>query len=111
MISKEILESVECAVPHECPKKTNSSDNCVYCEIDFSFIADDPVLLQCQHHVCRQCKDKVANRKCKICDKVMNVTDRSFKTTELLIQANLRDLFKSLKIKFSKAIKLYLSNI
>jgi hypothetical protein len=69
MLNQELRELIECAVPHKCPKEKDASNKCIQCEIGYSFIACEPILLQCGHHVCKECTEKLKKEalKCKIC--------------------------------------------
>jgi len=107
MISQEILESIECVVPHKCSKKLDASKSCIFCEIDYHFIAKEPVLLECQHNVCKDCKGNAQNEKCKLCNEFIKLTHMGVKSTEILIQLNLKELFEILKIKFNEATKMF----
>jgi hypothetical protein len=110
MIPKEILESIECVVPHQCPKKDDSSKTCIYCQINYTFIAHEPILLECQHHVCAECKDLAQNMNCKNCNEQIKATSMKSKMAELFIQSNLIDLFDLLKSKFNESLTAFNSN-
>lgn len=104
MLSKKLIESIECAMPHECPKKMNSSNSCIYCEVGYSFIVKEPLLLECEHNICKECKDHVENKNCKICSKKIEVLNMKNRSTQLLIESNLTKLFENLKDKFNTTL-------
>ena len=108
MVSKEIIESIECAAPHECPNRTSSSKTCIYCELDYAFISKEPVLLECQHHICLECLEKARGMKCKNCDAQIKVIMTKSKVTELMIESNLKELFEDLKSKFTQVHGAYI---
>ena len=109
MISREIIESIECAAPHECTNKSESLKTCIYCEIDYHFISKEPVLLGCQHHICLECLEKARGMKCKKCNAQIKVIITKNKVTELMIESNFATLFEDLKSKFTQAHAVYTS--
>ena len=109
MISRDIIESIECAAPHECQNKIESSKTCIYCEIDYHFISKWPVLLECQHHICLECVEKAEGMKCKKCNDQIKVILTKNRITELMIESNLKDFYGDLKSKFSQAHVAYTS--
>lgn len=111
MISSEILEYIECAIPHNCPKKINSnlSTKCAHCDIDYKFIAKQPVILQCDHQICLDCENKAqrSSLKCKICESMSkNSPIRSSgaknKLLEKTLNEHLGEFYAELKSKFQK---------
>jgi hypothetical protein len=63
MLNQTVYSSIECAIAHQCAKDEDNSNKCAQCEIGYSFIACEPILLQCGHHVCKECTEKVKKRK------------------------------------------------
>jgi len=111
MNPKEIIKSIQCAAPHECPNETSSpqSKACIYCDINYSFISKEPVLLECQHHICHGCVDKAKGLNCKICNTKIKMQSSKNRIVELVIESNLKDLFGDLKSKFTQAHVIYKS--
>ena len=70
MLNQRILNNIECAIPHKCAKDNNESKRCAQCDIGYLFIACEPILLQCGHHICKSCEHEAKNGslKCKICE-------------------------------------------
>jgi hypothetical protein len=56
------LDTLECFRKHECNERTG----CANCDIDFSHILVNPVILSCKHLVCRRCTKGAQNVFCKI---------------------------------------------
>ena len=115
MLNQEILSHIECAVPHKCPKEKDASKKCAQCEIGYSFIACDPILLQCGHHVCKECTNKVneMSSKCKICSAELKMLANNVhnSSSAFIIQMNLPLLGQQLRDKFQKTLSIFESKI
>lgn len=109
MLSNNVLSSIECAISHTCLKGSNPSDKCVQCEIGYSFIADEPRVLECGHHICKECiaKTESGNINCKICSKIAKYYGANGVAADSLFQLFQNDLAKELRDKFEATIKLY----
>ena len=94
-----------------CPNKSESSKTCIYCQIDYSFISKEPVLLECQHYFCLECVENAKGMNCTKCNAQIKVILTKNKVTELIIESNVEELFKDLKSKFSLAHDAYTSKI
>lgn len=104
MISPDLLQCIECSIPHKCAKSYDPSISCAQCVIHYSFIACEPVALECGHHICRQCKDKtqISSIICKTCNEYKRLSISTGKAAEFLIKTNLKDLTKVLFDKYSQ---------
>ena len=91
-MDKSLYDCVECAVPHKCEKEKSSSKKCAQCEIDYNFIACEPISLKCGHYICKECTEKVESRsyKCKICSSEMVNTNASGTASEFLVNSSLK---------------------
>jgi hypothetical protein len=109
MLNQSVLNIIECAIPHSCAKLKDESKRCAQCEISRSFIACEPVLLKCGHHICQSCENKAKNGslKCKICGLEIKSIDVKNNSAESLIEFLIDDLTKDLKDKYKKAFNLY----
>lgn len=108
MICQEILACLECAIPHECFKESSQSSRCAQCDIGYSFIANEPILLECGHHVCKACKPKIENGSlnCRFCTKRAKTTNVKEAASDLF-EALEGELVKELSNKFEATINLY----
>ena len=108
MLSQQIYSNIECAIEHKCAKKEDNSNKCAYCEIGYSFVACEPILLQCTHHVCKECSEKVekGSLKCKFCSDEMKTNVHNF-TCEAMIQLCLTNLSQNLREKYVEALNLF----
>ena len=113
MLNEQILKSIECAIAHKCLKDTDKSKRCAHCEVGHSFIACEPIKLECGHHVCKQCDKQIENGslKCKFCDKGVKLIGGSGIAADNLFQLFANDLTKELRDKYSTAIDLYNGNL
>lgn len=110
MLSVEILKCVECAIPHDCIKEIDPSKRCIQCEINYSFIALEPITLKCGHHICKECRaklDRNSSFKCKICSSQISINDGVGTASEVLIQTFMKDLTRELKEKYVRTLNLY----
>jgi hypothetical protein len=109
MISSDILNSIECAIPHECSKLVDESLECGYCKVGYSFIVCEPIVLECGYHICKECIAKTENRNLKfqICSKEIKCTNGAGTAAETLVKVFSKDLAKELKEKFLKGIHVY----
>jgi len=109
MINEQILQSIQCAIPHKCVAESNK---CAQCDIGYCFISCEPTTLQCGHQICSECKVKCRKRKlkCKICAIEMKSLDVISLPAEVWIQYTINDLTVELKEKYAKALKIYHSN-
>lgn len=105
MLSPEILECIECVVPHNCTQDIS----CATCLIDYKFIACKPIMTECGHHVCEECVKKTnsANLKCKTCKSPIKSIGKLNKATELTVKAYLNELSKTLNDKFKSSLSLF----
>jgi hypothetical protein len=113
MLNQKLYSHIECAVPHKCSKDAHKK--CIQCEIGYSFIACDPILLQCGHHVCKECTDKVneASLTCRICSAELKRlgNDVQNSSSGFIIQMNLPLLGQQLRDKFQNALSIFESII
>ena len=58
MLSADILNTIECAVPHICAKELKESNHCAHCQIGYEFIVTEPKSLRCGHNICSECEAK-----------------------------------------------------
>jgi len=111
MLNKELYSHFECAVPHKCPRETDASKKCIQCEIGYSFVACEPILLQCGHHVCKECTEKVkkGSLKCKICsaELIRLGNDVQNSSSAFIIQMNLPLLAQQLREKFKNTLSIF----
>ena len=109
MMPSDVLKSIECAIPHECTKLIDESLKCGYCEIGYSFIVHEPIVLQCGHHICKECieKTQTGGLICTICSNEIKCSDGAGTAAETLILLFSKDLAKELKEKFLKGVDLY----
>ena len=108
MLNQEILQSIECAIAHTCPKDADGSKRCAQCEIGYSFIAYEPKTLNCGHVICAECKNETEQcLRCKICDKSVKLIAGKGFAAASLFQVLSNDLAKELKDKYAAAIHLY----
>ena len=111
MVNKQILQSIEGAIAHKCPKDEHQAIKCAHCEIGYSFIACKPVVLDCGHQVCKECDKSIENGcnflTCKFCAKKIKTTGGQCIAADSLFQAFSNHLAKELKEKYKKAINLY----
>lgn len=108
-MNEKFYESVECALPHKCPKEKNAESKCAHCDVDYNFIACEPKSLQCGHHVCSECTEKIekGSYKCKICSNEMINCNAPATASDFLIETSLKQLTGELKVKFNKALNLF----
>ena len=106
MSNEQILQSIECAIPHKCAAESNE---CAQCQIGYSF--GEPTTLQCGHQICSECKIKnnKTKLKCKICGIVIKSLGVLSHPSEAWIQFTILDLSLELKEKYKIALKLYKS--
>ena len=109
MLNTQIMQSIECAIAHKCPKDDDGSKKCAHCEIGYSFVASKPVGLDCGHHVCKECDKEIENGclTCKFCAKKVKITGFQGIAADSLFQVLATSLAKDLKEKYAKAIDLY----
>ena len=113
MINQQILQSIECAIQHRCPKDTDRSKRCVECEIGYTFVACEPIVIECGHHVCKECDKNMENRslRCKFCAKDAKATGAVGVAANTFFQVFANDLAQELKEKYTRAIDLFKSII
>lgn len=106
MLPSELLEFIECAMPHRCAR-AEAERRCAQCELDYAFIANKPVMLLCEHQICQDCDEKAqrVRVKCKICASqhadiaiessgIKNkLIDKTIRDNMPLLQQNLREKF------------------
>ena len=109
MLDNELIECIECAVPHKCSKKEGISTRCAFCEIDYNFIAAEPTTTSCDHQICRECVGKTENGniKCKICNEELKSLGRVNKAAQLSVKTHLQELSCALNEKFASCTGLY----
>ena len=113
MLSQQILQSIECAIAHKCPKDADGSKRCAQCEIGYSFVACEPITLECGHHICKECDKETQNGslKCKFCAKFVKLNGARGIAADSLFQFITDKLAKELKKKYATAIKLLEGNL
>ena len=114
MIESGLLEYIECAIPHNCTRKSNSSQKCTHCAINYAFIVKQPVILTCEHQICFDCEDKSKNSRlnCKICESMnknsrIQSTGAKNKLIDKIVNDNLTGLYAVLKTKFQDSRELF----
>lgn len=115
MLETDLLEYIECAIPHNCVRKSNSTKKCAQCAIKYSFIAKQPVILECGHQICSSCEDKAHKSSliCKICElrhkKISTIqsTGAKNKLAEKVIEDKLSDIYIVLRKKFQEGCDLF----
>lgn len=108
MIQTQILNGIQCAISHNCAKAKDATIECAHCEIDYKFIACEPMTLKCGHHVCKRCQDKLSpETKCMICGQEANSTVASGVAADVLLFTFINPLFLELREKYKKAFDLY----
>ena len=109
MISEEILNSIECSIPHYCAKENNESKKCARCLIGYEFIVMEPESLKCGHNICKECvtKSPKGSIKCKFCKEERDPTGVKGTAAEVLINIHLDPLVIELKDKYKKAFTIY----
>jgi hypothetical protein len=109
MFSADILKSMECVIPHKCNKLIDKTLKCVYCEVGYSFIVHEPIVLQCGHHICKECIAKTVkgSLNCKICSQEIKCTGTTGTAAETLVQLFSKDLAKELKEKLLTCVDAY----
>ena len=107
------MKSIECAIAHTCPKDADGTKRCAQCEINYSFIACEPIVLDCGHHVCKECDQSNENGilKCKICAKSVKIFGGPGVAADTLFQVFANSLAKELRDKYSIALNLYDGNL
>lgn len=106
MLATELLEYIECAMPHKCV----SSERCAQCAINYAFIAHKPVMLHCEHQICHDCEKKSKERhmRCKLCaDSQISSTGLKIHIAEKTINNNLAGFYETLRDKFAEGQKLF----
>lgn len=94
MLDEEIFRSIECAVPHT---RANKSD--------YRFIVKEPFILQCRHHVCKECKGTTPSLPCKICNSELTYTEIIGEAADKLVQKSLKELTGLLNDGYSHSIE------
>lgn len=97
-----IIKNLECIMKHKCP----ISMSCAFCEVNFSYIAQNPCLLECGHVICANClnaESKVMD--CKI-HKEMKILGQYQKAANF-VKDNKYQLFYLLKHEYEKILDLY----
>ena len=108
-MNTQILQSIECAIAHKCPKDADETKRCAHCEIGYSFVACEPITLECGHHICKQCDTEAQNGSinCKICAKSVKLFGGAGVAANSLFKLLANDLAKELKEKYATAIDIY----
>jgi hypothetical protein len=103
------MKSIECAIAHKCPKDADRAKRCAQCEINYSFIACEPMVLDCGHHVCKECDEIIekGNLKCKYCEKNVKLTGSTGVAADSMFQFVSIDVAKHLKEKFATGLDIY----
>jgi hypothetical protein len=109
MLNQEIMQSIECAFAHKCPKDADETKRCAECEIGYSFVACEPIILDCGHHICKLCDKEAQNGslKCKFCAKSVKVIGVSGIAADSFFQVFANNLAKELRDKYEAAIDIY----
>lgn len=119
MLTEDMLEYIECAIPHNCSlnekcHQTDSKNKCAQCLVKYNFIVDEPVIIECEHHICKNCEDKSNSTKliCKICklkgvESLVKSSGIKNKVIEKIIDGHMPELYEALKQKFNKGHTLY----
>ena len=108
-MNTQILQSIECAIAHKCPKDADETKRCAHCEIGYSFVACKPIILECAHHICTVCDKEAQNwsLKCNFCAKSVKLIGGAGIAADSLFQVFAIDLAKVLKEKYATAIGIY----
>ena len=108
MLSQQILQSNECAIAHKCPKDADGSKRCAQCEIGYSFVACEPITLECGHHICKACDKNITNGRvnCKYCAKIVKLLGGRGMAADSVFQLIADKLATELKNKYATAINL-----
>jgi hypothetical protein len=109
MLNQQILQSIECAIAHKCPNEADGTKRCAQCEIGYSFVACEPITLDCGHHICRECGSDFENGilKCKICAKNVKLIGTPGVAADSVFELVKISLAKELKEKYAAAFKIY----
>ena len=109
MIIQQVLKSIECAIAHRCPNDDVKGKRCAQCEIGYSFIACEPIVLDCGHHICRECDQSTENETivCQFCEKNVKLTGSTGVAAETVFQFVSLELAKQLKDKFATGLNIY----
>lgn len=108
MLNEQILQSIECVIPHKCTAVLNG---CAQCAIDYKYIAHEPTTLQCGHHICSECKitHQKSQLNCKICGTEIKNLGVISSPAEAWITSMIKDLALVLNEKYTQAFDLYCS--
>ena len=108
-MNTQVLQSIEFAIAHKCPKNADETKRCAQCEIGYSFVACEPITLECGHHICKQCDEEAQNGslKCKFCQKSVRLIGGSGVAADSVFKLLANDLAKELKEKYAAAIDIY----
>jgi len=117
MLPIELLEYIECGIPHRCAHKEDATKKCSQCDLKYSFIVKDPVILQCEHQICQECEPKASQQvlKCKICaaqSSNAQVVSSGLKNklVDKTIKDHLGEMYAVLKDKFKTGQDLFLEH-
>jgi hypothetical protein len=104
MLHIDVSKWIECSKKHECA--LDNGHRCVYCDLSFNHIVEEPLLLSCTHSICKKCVPqekteaicKNDNRQGKIVSAATMV--------ENLVESNKKKLALHLQYKYQQLIEL-----
>ena len=113
MLNESFYKTFECAVPHKCTAETDSSKKCAHCDIGYCYIACEPIILECKHHVCKECTEKIktGSYTCKFCNGLLKSTGVPNPSSDFIIENSMGIISKELKEKYVTAMDLFKSKI
>lgn len=108
MFDRELLEYIECAIAHDCCKSNKAACKCAKCEIGYSPIVQQPIMLKCGHQICQSCVSRSTEKdlNCKFCGAKIQSTGVPVKTVEWIIKSNIKELYDHVDQKLSFSDKL-----
>ena len=102
MILEEMKCWFECALGHDCARI--HTKRCATCELDFKFIAENPVQLACGHTICWKCKFNQNENKAKCMRHGEAFVGLDTPICNFFINQNSSVLFQAMKEKFERTI-------
>ena len=110
-ILRNLIVQLECKKhsTHECPRNQDSGTRCAFCEIDFHYLANKPLMLSCNHLICESCNVKDQPFLCNIDGEAGVIADGTF--ASLIINDNMQALFFSLQSDYEATVKIHESKL
>ena len=100
----DFVQQIECTNQHICP----AARDCVFCQVNFKYISENPFEIKCGHVICETCREKNGNAmRCK-----QHGLAKILKRSNLaeLISARKSELFQFLNDEYNAIWSSYNSN-